>query len=259
MVHLSREDCVTVMEEETIGMVAWNRFAKLLQGPGRHWMCGDVAMHDAPCSDLHQEEHIESSEAGGHYDQEIAGGDGLGVIANKRPPVLRRSPPVASSLRFGRPIGAHCAWRNIDAQLHRKLRCHARLAPSRILLCHLYDEFADVLRNSWPTSLRLPFPKQLETLAMPGYQSLWFDDDQGLFPIAEARPEDETDTGGVVQSSRLGLSSALRAVRERNRRRQKRSPSATRSVIKLSRESSERFTLGKNRDMGCQDGIRSDG
>ena len=33
----------------------------------------------------------------------------------------------------------------------------------------------------------------------------------------------------------------------------KRSPSATRSVIKLSRESSERLALGKNRDMGCQD------
>ena len=46
----------------------------------------------------------------------------------------------------------------------------------------------------------------IETLAMPAYQSLWFDDDQGLFPIAEARPEDETDTGGVVQSSRLDLS-----------------------------------------------------
>src|SRR6516165_6881515 len=51
--------------------------------------------------------------------------------------------------------------------------------------------------------------------------------------------------------------SALRAVGERNRRRKKRSPSATRSVIKLSRESSERFALGKNPDMGCQDGIRS--
>jgi hypothetical protein len=24
----------------------------------------------------------------------------------------------------------------------------------------LHDEVADVLRNSWPTSLRLPFPKQ---------------------------------------------------------------------------------------------------
>ena len=80
------------------------------------------------------------------------------------------------------------------------------LGPSRILLCHLYDEFADVLRNSWPTSLRLPFPEQLEALAMPAYQSLWIDDYQGHLPIAEARPEDETDTGGVVQSSRLDQS-----------------------------------------------------
>src|SRR5499425_379953 len=194
------------MEEETIAMVAWNRFAKLLQGPGRHWMCGDVAMHDAPCANLHEDEYIESSKPSGHHDQEIAGDDGLGMIADKRPPVLRRGSPVASSLRFWRPIGAHGAWRNIDTHLHRKLRNHARLSPSWILLCHLYDEFADVLRNSWPTSLRLPFPKQLETLAMPAYQSLWFDDDQGPFPIAEARPEDETDTGGVVQSSRLDLS-----------------------------------------------------
>ena len=31
-------------------------------------------------------------------------------------------------------------------------------------------------------------------------------DYQGLFPIAGARPEDETDTGRVVQSSRMDLS-----------------------------------------------------
>src|SRR6266550_3507570 len=73
---------------------------------------------------------------------------------------------------------------NIDTQLHRQLRGHARLSPSRILLCHLHDEVADVLRNSWPTSLRLPFPKQLETLALPADQGLGFDNDQGLFPIA---------------------------------------------------------------------------
>jgi hypothetical protein len=88
-----------------------------------------------------------------------------------------------------------------------EVRCHARLAPSRILLCHLHDKVADALRKSWPTSfsLRLPFPGQLETLAMPANQRLWFDDDQGLFPIAEARPEDERETGGVVQSPRLDL------------------------------------------------------
>ena len=90
-------------------------------------------------------------------------------------------------------------------QLHRQLRCHARLSPSWILFCHLHDELADVLRNSWPTGLRLPFPKQLETLAMPANQGLWFGDDQGPFPLAEARPDDERETGGVVQSPWLDL------------------------------------------------------
>ena len=79
---------------------------------------------------------------------------------------------------------------------------HTRLSPSRILLCHLHDEFADALRKSWPTSLRLPFPKRLETLAMPADQGLGLDDYQGPFPIAEARPEDERETSGVVH--RLG-------------------------------------------------------
>ena len=75
LVHLCREDRVTVMDQETVGMIAGDRFAKLLQGPGCRWMRGDVAMHDAPCPDLHQEEHIESSEPSGYHDQEIAGDD----------------------------------------------------------------------------------------------------------------------------------------------------------------------------------------
>jgi len=41
---------------------------------------------------------------------------------------------------------------------------------------------------------------------MPANQGLWFDDYQGLFPLAEARPDDQKETGGVVQSSRLDLS-----------------------------------------------------
>jgi hypothetical protein len=64
MVYLCREDRVTVMDQETVGMIARNRFAKLLQSPGCRWMRGDVAMHDAPCPNLHQEEHIESSKIG---------------------------------------------------------------------------------------------------------------------------------------------------------------------------------------------------
>jgi hypothetical protein len=33
---------------------------------------------------------------------------------------------------------------------------------------------------------------------MPANQGLEFDDDQGLFPIAEARPEDKRETGRVM-------------------------------------------------------------
>ena len=48
---------------------------------------------------------------------------------------------------------------------------------------------------------------------------------------------------GNTTEVRYRIDSALRAVCERNRRRKKRSPSATRSVIKLRRESSERFVF----------------
>jgi hypothetical protein len=77
----------------------------------------------------------------------------------------------------------------MDTQFQRQLCCYRCLSPSRILLCHLHDEFADVLMNSWPASLQLPFPVQLEALAMPANQNLGFDNDQ---------PEDEKETGGVV-------------------------------------------------------------
>jgi hypothetical protein len=40
---------------------------------------------------------------------------------------------------------------------------------------------------------------------MPANHRLGFDDDQGRFPIAWARPEHETETVGVVQSPRLDL------------------------------------------------------
>ena len=119
VVHFCREDRVAVANEKPVGVIAWNCFSKLLQGPLGRWVSGDIAAHDTPCPHLHEDEYVKSSESGGHHDQKIAGDDGLGVIANKGPPVLRRGSAWASSIRFGRPIGAHGARRNIDAKLHR--------------------------------------------------------------------------------------------------------------------------------------------
>ncbi len=90
-------------------------------------MRGDIAMHDAPCPGLHQEKHLESSEPSAHHGKEIGGYDGLGVIVDKRLPVLRRGPSVTSSLRFGRPIGAHCTWRNMTPAHVKPPNAAARL------------------------------------------------------------------------------------------------------------------------------------
>jgi len=51
-----------------------------------------------------------------------------------------------------------------------------------------------------------PFHNNWKPLRCQPIRVLGFDDDQGLFPIAEARPEDKRETGRVVQSSRLDLS-----------------------------------------------------
>lgn len=94
---------------------------------------------------------------------------------------------------------------NIDSELHRQLSRNPCLSPRRILQRHLNNELADVLGQARPTSLRLPSPEQLEALAMPADERFRLDDQQGLFPIEQARPQHEREPSGVLQSSRLHL------------------------------------------------------
>ena len=87
--------------EETIGMVAWNRFAKLLQGPGRHWMCGDVAMH---ASDL--EEWLRSgsrfSGHGFHKGEELGTDRIIGVVCPLLPTrAFSKFLPISRMIRRG--------------------------------------------------------------------------------------------------------------------------------------------------------------
>ena len=69
-------------------MIAWDCFTKLLHSPFGGWVRGEIAVPDAPRPDFHEKENIQGSEPSGHHDQEIAGHDGLRVVADKRRPVL---------------------------------------------------------------------------------------------------------------------------------------------------------------------------
>src|SRR5262245_45942795 len=60
-----------------------------------------------------------------------------------------------------------------------------RGAPQRIGLGHLFDQRSDLCRDRWPTdafSPRQSSPIETESLAMPGDNSLRFDDNQSLPP-----------------------------------------------------------------------------
>jgi len=105
----------------------------------------------------HQEEHIESSETGAHYDQEIAGDDGLGVIANKRPAVPR---DFSHPLRHRRCAFAQIAAVELCEHAAAAVSIHLSRASTRIdhkgaLLHHVTalqcDLFSGILRGNVTT------------------------------------------------------------------------------------------------------------
>jgi hypothetical protein len=161
------------------------------------------------------------------------------VIADERPQfceeILRWPRPSGSG-----PIGAHCAWRNIDTQLFTDSSAATRAGPKSDSLVPFVHEFADVLRNSWPTSLRLPFQNNWKPLRCQPIRVSGLTMTKASFNCTGGT-EDETDTNLSVR--RLGWTVSYKGqllsqeqdprsgLCERNNRRKKRSASATRSVI----------------------------
>ena len=122
-------------------------------------------------SHFHHHEHVQHSEASRDGYQEVSGHDGLRVVADKRPPLLRACSPTASRITIVRPIRTHRSWRNQDPELHRQFRCDALFAPGRVLLTvvlenviggeelanqrHLYQSLVGVLGGQGHVTLLL--------------------------------------------------------------------------------------------------------
>jgi hypothetical protein len=92
----------------------------------------------------HPQEHIEDTESGGDADQEIAGHDGLGVIADKSQPSLARIRPT---VRVCSPIDvlSDRPWRNLNAELQLQFVRDSPFSPSRVLSGHDSDQLLEVL------------------------------------------------------------------------------------------------------------------
>jgi hypothetical protein len=80
------------------------------------------------------------------------------------------------------------------------------LAPGWIVVCHLPNQFAQVLWQSRSASLsRLPSPEPPERSAMPLKKCLRLDNDQSITPIEEPGEQDPERPRGSGGTSRLDL------------------------------------------------------
>jgi len=83
LVELGRKGAMSIVNEEAIGVVTRDGFAKLLQSPICGGMLGHIAVNDAPRSDFDQQQYIEDTQPDGDCDHEIAGDDRLGMIVDE--------------------------------------------------------------------------------------------------------------------------------------------------------------------------------
>jgi hypothetical protein len=74
-VEIRGKDPITIMENETIGVVKGQELAKLLGSPLRRRMRGDITVQDPPRTDLHGGKYIQNPKVCGDGNEEIAHGD----------------------------------------------------------------------------------------------------------------------------------------------------------------------------------------
>ena len=69
------------MNHESVSFISGNTLSKLLQRPIGSRVAGDIEVKESSCTDFHDEEDVDQLECRRHHNEEIAGDDGLGVIA----------------------------------------------------------------------------------------------------------------------------------------------------------------------------------
>src|SRR5262245_22351942 len=117
LIESVRENAITVMDEEAVAMIRWDRFAQLLQSPLCRGMRRDVDMEQSAAGVFNDYKDVEHTEGCGDGDTEVAGHDRLRVVAHKRRPTLRWDTCARTSVQTRGHVLAHGSWRYPQAEL----------------------------------------------------------------------------------------------------------------------------------------------
>src|ERR1700675_1787960 len=152
-------------------------------------MACDVEVQDAPAIMANYEEAVEKTEGDRRNGEEIHGGDGFAMMAEKSQPPPTRLWISGRSLH---PAG-DASLRYIEAE-HQKLAADGGATPGGVLGYHAEDQVLDLVRK--PVSPNLfsdlgdKAPVQTEAGSMPTNHGFRSHDDERLFP---SRPESAGD------------------------------------------------------------------
>src|SRR5258707_9896912 len=72
LVDFLGEDAVSIVDDESVRMIARQCFAELLERPFRRGMGSDVLVENLAGSDLHHDQDVEGAERGGDHHEEVA-------------------------------------------------------------------------------------------------------------------------------------------------------------------------------------------
>src|SRR5271155_4620173 len=103
-------------------------------------VCRHTKRHPKSSSVAHNDKTIENLECDRRQDKEVDRRDAVDVIAEKRPPALRRWPRVAAHVPSDRRLG------DLEAELEQ-LTMNTRRAPECVRTAHLANERAQLSRD----------------------------------------------------------------------------------------------------------------
>src|SRR3990170_2328422 len=148
-------------------MVPRERLGDLARDPLCGWVCRHAKRHPKSSSVSYDNKTIENLERDRRQDKEVDRRDTVDVIAEKRPPPLRRWPRVAAHVPSDRRLG------DLEAKLEQ-LTMNTRRAPKCVRTAHLANERAQLSRGlrSANTVVRSPAPIRPKPSTVPANDGL---------------------------------------------------------------------------------------
>src|SRR6201988_964617 len=166
---------VSIANEISRRVVPRERLGDLARDPLRGRICRHAKRHPKSSSVAHNDKTIQNLESDRRQGKEVDRRDAVEVIAEKRPPALRRWRRVAAYVPSDRRLG------DLEAELEQ-LTMNPRRAPQRVRTAHLANERAQFSRDlrSANTVAGSPAPIRPKPSTVPANDGLRPDDHNHL-------------------------------------------------------------------------------